>query len=548
MVLVAADGTREQARSMTVSRNGMVATSQTTASQAGAYILDQGGSAVDAAIAANAVLNVTEPGMNGIGGDLFAIVYDAKSGKLYGLNASGWAPKELTIEFLKSKGITGKIPIHTIQAVTVPGAVSGWDALSKRFGRLPLATLLAPAIEYAENGVPIAERASAVWLQDSPALMKMEGFAQTFAPGGHGPATGDIFRDPDLAKSLRRIAAQGRDGFYKGETAEALVRFSHSLGGVMSAADLAEFQPEWVDPISTTYRGWRVFELPPNGQGIAALSMLNIMENFPLAEYGHNSTRALHAMIEAKKLAYADLQQFIGDPHFSKIPVEHLLSKKLGKARADLIRPDMARCEVAPSDLNEMGRDTTYLTASDREGNIVSLIQSNFEFFGTGLVAPGTGFVLHNRGSLFELTPGKPNSLEPRKRPLHTIIPGFMEKGPVKMGFGIMGGFNQAQAHAQFVSNVVDYGMNVQAALEAARFSKRTFEGCDVEIESGVPEKVREELTKKGHVLTVKERYSERTGRGNAILIDGKAVQYGGSDPRGDGSAVPASGGWLRKK
>ena len=423
---------RDYGRSMVVSRFGIVATSQTTASAAGADILRQGGSAVDAAIAANAVLSVTEPMMNGIGGDLFAIVYDAKAKKLYGLNSSGWAPQGLTIDFLRSKGIAKKIPSN-IYAVTVPGAVAGWDALHSRFGKLPLSRVLEPAIYYAKSGVPIAELVAGVWQGAERALKDKPGFAATFLPGGHAPHTGEIFRDPDLANSLELIAAHGRDGFYRGPLAEKLASFSKEQGGTLSLADLADFQPEWVDAISTTYRGWTISELPPNGQGIAALSMLNIMEQFPLQDYGHNSVKALHVMIEAKKLAYADLLKYIGDPRFSEIPVKQLLSKNLARRRADSIDPNHAHCSVLPSDLsqrlNAMGHDTTYLTAIDQQGNIVSLIQSNYSGFGTGLVAPGTGFALQNRGQLFTLKPGEPNSLAPHKRPLHTIIPGFMQKG-----------------------------------------------------------------------------------------------------------------------
>jgi gamma-glutamyltranspeptidase/glutathione hydrolase len=536
---------------MVVSRFGIVATSQTIASAAGAEILRQGGSAVDAAIAANAVLGVTEPMMNGIGGDLFAIVYDAKAKKLYGLNSSGWAPRGLTIDFLKSKGITGKIP-RNIQSVTVPGAVAGWDALHARFGKLPLERVLEPAIFYAKNGVPIAELVAGVWKGSEHSLRDKPGFAETFLPGGHAPQTGGVFRDPDLTNSLGLIAAHGRDGFYRGPLAQKLVAFSHEQGGTMSEGDLSDFQPEWVDPISTTYHGWTVSELPPNGQGIAALSMLNIMEQFPLQDYGHNSAKALHVMIEAKKLAYADLIKYIGDPRFSDIPVKQLLSKDLARRRADSIDPGRAHCSVLPSDLSErlnaMGHDTTYLTAIDQDGNIVSLIQSNYAGFGTGLVAPGTGFALQNRGQLFTLKPGEPNSLAPHKRPLHTIIPGFMQKGDETIGFGIMGGFNQAQAHAQFVSNVVDFGMNIQAALSAARFTKPTFEGCDLLIESRVPAEVRDQLASKGHKLQVVDPYSMEMGRGNAVMQNGTGVHFGASDPRADGEAIPQVPMWAASR
>lgn len=538
---------RDYGRSMVVSRFGIVATSQTLASAAGAEILRQGGNAVDAAIAANAVLGVTEPMMNGIGGDLFAIVYEAKAGKLYGLNSSGWAAQGLTIDFLRAKGITGKIPPN-IYAVTVPGAVAGWDVLHSRFGKLSLPRILEPAIYDAQNGVPIAELVAGVWQLSAKVLKDKPGFAATFLPGGHAPDTGEIFRDPDLANSLKLIAAHGRDGFYRGPLADKLLAFSKQQGGTMTAPDLEDFKPEWVDPISTTYRGWTVSELPPNGQGIAALSMLNIMEQFPLQEYGHNSAKALHVMIEAKKLAYADLLKYIGDPRFSDIPVKQLLSKDLARRRADSIDPNHAHCSVLPSDLgrrlNAMGRDTTYLTAIDRDGNIVSLIQSNYNGFGTGLVAPGTGFALQNRGQLFTLKPGEPNSLAPHKRPLHTIIPGFMQKGSETIGFGIMGGFNQAQAHAQFVSNVVDFGMNIQEALSAPRFTKPTFDGCDLLIESRVPEAVRDQLSAKGHQLRVVSAYSMDMGRGNAVMQNGTGVYFGASDPRADGQAIPQVPDW----
>ncbi len=538
---------RDYGRSVVVSRYGIVATSQTIASAAGAEILRQHGSAVDAAIAANAVLGVTEPMMNGIGGDLFAIVYEAKTKRLFGLNSSGWAPQGLTIDFLKSKGITGELP-RNIQSVTVPGAVAGWDALHRRFGKLTLQQVIQPAIFYAKNGVPIAELVSGVWQQTPEAIRNKPGFRETFLPAGHAPQPGEVFRDPDLADSLELVAAHGRDGFYRGTLAEKLVAFSKEQGGTLTPEDLAAFQPEWVDPISTTYHGWTVSELPPNGQGIAALSMLNIMEQFPLADYGHNSAKALHVMIEAKKLAYADLLKYIGDPRFSDIPVKQLLSKDLAKRRSDSIGPNHAHCHVLPSDLsqrlNAMGRDTTYLTVIDEDGNIISLIQSNYAAFGTGLVAPGTGFALQNRGQLFTLKPGEPNSLAPHKRPLHTIIPGFMQKGGETIGFGIMGGFNQAQAHAQFVSNVVDFGMNIQQALSAARFTKPTFEGCDLLIESRVPEAVREQLTAKGHQLKVVDPYSMEMGRGNAAMQNGTGVHFGASDPRADGEAIPQVPAW----
>ncbi|MGH9639098.1 MAG: gamma-glutamyltransferase [Bryobacteraceae bacterium] len=538
---------RNYGRSVVYSRQGIVATLQTLASSAGADILRQGGSAVDAAIAANAALGVTEPMMNGVGGDLFAIVYEAKTGKLYGLNASGWSAKGLTIQYLKAKGITGNIP-QDIYAVTVPGAVAGWAALHKRFGKLPLAQDLQPAIYYAQHGVPVTGLIDKVWQEKAALLRKNPAAAHTFLIDGQAPEPGQIFRDPDLAHSLRLIAAHGSDAFYKGPIGKAIVEFSKQQGGVLTEADFANFQPQWVTPLSTTYHGWTVYELPPNTQGIAALSMLNIMEQFPLKQYGHNSAKALHVMIEAKKLAYADLLKYVGDPRFSHIPINQLLSKNLARKRAALIDPNRAHCSVLPSKLssklNSRGHDTTYLSVIDRDGNIVSLIQSNYAAFGTGLVAPGTGFVLQNRGQLFSLKPGGPNSLAPHKRPLHTLIPAFMRKGNITIGFGIMGGFNQAQAHAQFVSNIVDFGMNIQAALSAPRFTKITFGGCDVSIESRVPEAVLQKLRAKGHQIEVVAPYSMKMGRGNAVMRKPNGVNAGASSPRGDGEAIPQVPDW----
>ncbi len=532
-----------QGRSMVVTRYGIVATSQALASRAGAQVLELGGSAVDAAIAANATLGVVEPYSDGIGGDLFAIVYEAKTGKLFGLNSSGWAPTGLTSDLVRSRGFRS-MPEEGILAVTVPGCVAGWDALRKRFGRLPFQTLLASAVQYAEEGFPVSERIAAAWK-----AIEQEGggdpaYRQTFFPGGHAPQLGEIFRDPELAASLRRIGERGRDGFYKGPTAAAIVETFRAAGGTLQPADLSEFQPEWVDPISTTYRGWTVYELPPNGQGIAALMMLNIMERFPIFEYGHNSARSLHVMIEAKKLAYADLLRYVADPRVSEIPVSGMLSKEHAAARAKLIDPARAMSGATPSAAAELkakrAGDTIYLSAIDREGNIVSLIQSVYDGFGAKVVPPGTGFALQNRGALFSLDPSHPNVLAPRKRPLHTIIPAFLQKGDVRIGFGIMGGWNQAQAHGQFVSNVVDFGMNLQAAVEAPRFTKYTFDGVDVLIEPRVPEATRAELTRLGHRLEVLDQpFSSRVGGGQAVMSDGGGVHFGASDPRKDGAADP---------
>jgi gamma-glutamyltranspeptidase / glutathione hydrolase len=527
---------RSHARSMVISRDGVVATSHVQASVAGAQILAKGGSAVDAAIAANAVLGVTEPMMNGIGGDLFAIYWDAKTGKLYGLNSSGWAPQGLTLEHLRQKGAK-EMPIFGIDAVTVPGAVAGWNALHGRFGKLPWGDLLKPAIHYADSGYPVPELIHGFW-QDIDVISKDPESRRVYLPDGKAPEVGQIFRNPDLAKTLQLLASGGAAAFYKGEIAQAILATSHESGGTMAADDLAQFTPEWVDPISTTYRGWTVYELPPNGQGMAALEMLNIMETAPASPEGSSSVGALHRKIEAMKLAYADLHRYNADPRFAKVPVQGLLSKQYAQERARLIDPNKANCEVTAG--KPPASETTYLSVVDREGNIVSLIQSNYEAFGSGITVRGMGFVLQDRGALFSLDPSSPNVLAPRKRPFHTIIPAFMEKGDQHIGFGIMGGANQPLAHAQFVSNVVDYGMNIQAALENPRFTVSPKGGCNIVIESREKPEVREKLTSMGHVFRVDREYSTSMGRGQAVLHDSKTgVNYGASDPRADGSAEP---------
>jgi len=530
-----------QGRSMVVTKFGIVAAPQFLASQAGAHILEEGGNAVDAAIAANAVMGVVQPYVNGMGGDLFAIYYQASTGKLYGLNASGWTPKGLTIDYLKAHHVDRINPIG-VETVDIPGAVAGWDALRVRFGTLPFSKTLAPAIYYAGNGFPLAERNARYWVAKS--LLNQPGYRETYLPNGLVPKVGDEFKNPALAQSLRQVAEHGRDAFYNGALTESMVKFLDAQGGTHTREDFKDFQPEWVEPVSTTYRGWTIYELPPNGQGVAALSMLNIMEQFPMGQYGHNSADALHVMIEAKKLAYADMHKYVGDPRFTPIPVKDLISKSLAAQRAKLIQMDTAACQVVPSDIEKMldahGNSTIYLSTIDKDGNIVSLIQSNFAGYGTGMVAPGLGFSFHNRGAGFELTPGLPNSLAGHKRPLHTIIPAFMEKGDIHIGFGIMGGWNQAQAHAQFVANVVDYGMNVQAALEQARFTKGTFQGCDVQMEETVPENVRTELTKRGHQIQLLEPFSFTVGQGETVERDsGRKVNFAGADPRSDGEAIP---------
>lgn len=530
---------RVQGRSMVMTQLGIAATEHPLASQAAAQILAAGGSAADAAIAANAMMGVVSPMMCGIGGDMFCLVYDAKSGKTHGLNASGWSPRALTPALLRLRGFD-QMPTGGIHSVTVPGAVDGWDKLHKRFGKLRLSEILQPAIQHAEKGVPVAEIIGGYWAAEEKKLRTNEHAARTFLPQGRAPKIGEVFRNPGLAWSYRQIARRGRKAFYDGAIAERIAQASESLNGTITRADLREFQSEWVEPISTTYRGWTVYEIPPNGQGIAALSMLNIMEQFPVGEWGDNSPDALHVMIEAKKLAYADMLRWVADPAFASVPVREMLSKKHAAARARLIDPRQANCSVEASVKFEAGPDTTYLCVVDKDGNMVSFIQSNYYSFGSGIVPEGCGFALQNRGGLFSLEPDHPNLLAGRKRPLHTIIPALMEKGGLRIAFGIMGGWNQSQAHAQFVSKVVDHGLNIQAALESPRFTKLTFEGCDLRIESRVPEQIRAALEERGHKLTVSAPFADQVGGGQAVMRDfSTGVNFGASDPRKDGAAIP---------
>ncbi len=532
---------RSQARSMVISTGGIVATSQTLASQAGAQVLARGGSAMDAAIAANATLGVVEPESCGMGGDLFAIYWEAKTGKLTAINASGWAPTGQTIDFLKSKGFK-EMPQEGIQSVTVPGCVDGWAKLHKRFGRLPWKDLFQPAIYYAEHGYPVTEMIGAAWEEKDVVdkLAKDQNARRVLLPHGHPPQVGELFHNPQMAAAYRLLAAQGAAAFYRGAIAKALLKTSQRLGGKMTAADLSDFESEWVEPIACDYHGWKVYELPPNGQGVAAIEMLNILSLFPLSTYTPRGVLELHTEIEAQKLAYQDLHRYVADTRFAKVPVEGMISMQYARERSALIDPDKAHCDATPGDPGKIHGDTIYLSVVDREGNIVSLIQSLYQHFGSGVVVDDYGFALQNRGGLFELDPSHPNALAPRKRPFHTIIPAFMEKGDVHIGFGIMGGLNQAQAHAQFVSNLVDHGMSIQLALEAPRFTKKTFGGCDLQIESRVPVEVRQALEAKGHQLKVQGEFSSEMGGGQVVVHNSATgVNFGASDPRKDGAAIP---------
>ena len=524
---------------MVISQQGIAATSQALASQAGAQTLAEGGSAADAAIAANAVLGVVEPMMNGMGGDLFVLYWEAKTSTLTGLNASGPAPCALSPKYLERLGI------HTmadagIHSVTVPGAVDGWAKMHARFAKLPWKNLFRSAIAYAEQGFPVSDIVQRLW-EAAANIGKLHATPETarvFLPDNRPPHEGEVFRNPDLARAYRMVAEEGPGAFYKGQIADAILATSKAMGGLMNADDLALFASEWVEPISIDYRGWRVFELPPNGQGMAALEMLNIMETMPADPDGPSSHGELHRRIEAMKLAYADVHRYNADPRNSCVPVAKLLSKDYARERAALI--DSQRANGAVGHGRPSGSDTIYLTVVDREGNIASWIQSVYASFGSGITVKGMGFELQNRGAGFTLEPGHPNVIEGGKRPFHTIIPGFMARAGRHVGFGIMGGANQPLAHAQFVSNVVDYGMNLQEAMEAPRFFKGSPAGCDVSVESRIPIRTIRGLSEMGHLVAERPEYSQEMGRGQAVMHDSNAgTNYAASDPRADGAATP---------
>ncbi len=535
---LAAQG-RNYGRSQVITRQGIAATSQTLASQAAVQILARGGTAVDAAIAANAVLAVVEPMKNGLGGDLFALYWDARTGKLQGLNASGPAPRALSPGLLARQGFK-TMPQEGIHSFTVPGAVDGWWKLHQRYGKLPWKDLFQSAIAYAQDGFPVSEAIQESWADPAnhPRIKANPESVRLFLPGGKPPLEGDLFRNPAMARALRLVADNGPDALYKGEIAAAILKTSRDLGGTMTAEDLAGYSSEWVEPISIDYRGWRVYELPPNGQGMAALEMLNIMETAPPTPLGAFSPIEMHKRIEAMKLAYSDVHANVTDPRFHDTPVAQLLSKEYARKRAAQINPERANCDVKAGD--PVGSNTTYLTVVDKDGNIASWIQSLYSGFGSRVTVEGMGFALQNRGASFTLDPKHPNVLAGGKRPFHTIIPAFMEKGDEHIGFGIMGGAVQPLAHAQFVSNYVDYGMTLQEALEAPRFSKNNAHGCDVYIESRVPASTLQQLSERGHDIRIGREYVETMGRGQAILHNSKTgTNYAASDPRADGAAVP---------
>lgn len=529
-------------RSEVIAQQAMVATSQPLATQVALDILKQGGNAIDAAIAANAMLGLVEPTGCGIGGDLFAIVWDAKSKQLYGLNASGRSPLSLERKHFEEQGLD-MIPKFGPLPVSVPGAVDGWFMLSERFGSLSMQTILAPAIEYARKGFPVSELIAYYFERNQLRIGEYPGFEETFTIDGRTPRKGEIFKNPRLANTYEKIATGGRDAFYKGDIARTISAFMKSQGGFLNYTDMAAHYSEWVEPVSANYRGYDVWELPPNGQGIAALQILNILEQYDISSMQRDSAEFVHTFVEAKKLAFADRAKFYADPAFNNIPVERLISKEYAKQRQKLIDPNKAAKRV-DAGLNE--GDTIYLTVADSQGNMVSLIQSNYRGMGSGMIPTDLGFVLQNRGEMFALQYGHFNQYEPGKRPFHTIIPAFITKdGQPLMSFGVMGGGAQPQMHAQIVINMVDFDMNLQEAGDAPRIlhsgstspeGKQMLDGGYVSLESGFSQQTRRELTKKGHIL--RESIGSYGGY-QAILYDAKnKVYYGASESRKDGQAA----------
>ena len=527
-------------RSEVIAINGMAATSHPLATQTAIDVLKNGGNAIDAAIAANAVLGLVEPTGCGIGGDLFAIVWSAKDKKLYGLNASGPAPQTISIETLKEKGLD-MIPPYGPLPVTVPGAVAGWSALHKRFGKKDFSTLFDNAIDYANNGFPVSE-VVAYYLDISSSRFKdYPNFSDVWMPNNKSLQKGDIFKNGDLANTYLSIAESYGSSFYSGTLAKSMTEFIQEQGGYLTINDMKSFQPQWVEPVSTNYRGYDVWELPPNGQGIAALQILNILEQYDLRSMGHNSAELIHIFTEAKKLAYEDRAKYYADPNFNSIPVNELISKTYAKQRNTLINPTQAAKSYLAGKLED--GDTIYLTVADNEGNMVSLIQSNYRGMGSGMVPPQLGFMLQDRGEMFSLDPNHANALVGGKRPFHTIIPAFITKDDKPfISFGLMGGGMQPQGHAQIVINLIDFDMNLQEAGDAARFrhygsseptGEQMLDGGYLSLETGINDDVRQALVKLGHQLK-----DEPGGYGGyqAIKIDG-SVYYGASESRKDGHA-----------
>ncbi|MBK7368970.1 MAG: gamma-glutamyltransferase [Candidatus Eisenbacteria bacterium] len=534
-------------RSPVYGQHGMVCAAQPLAVQAGLEVLKAGGSAVDAAIAVNACLGLMEPTANGMGGDLFAIVWDPRTNQMYGLNACGRSPLALQASMIKPEA-DGTIPLYSPFSWSVPGCVDGWAELHAKFGKLPLSRDLEPAIGYAENGFPLSPVIASDWERSIPRFKDKPGFAEVFMPGGRAPREGEIFRNPALAKTLRAVAKGGRDAYYKGAIAQELVKYSQANGGFFSLEDFAKHRSEWVSPVSTNYRGYDVWELPPPGQGIAALQLLNILEGFDLKGMGRNSADFWHVMTEAKKLAFADRARYYADPEFVKVPVAELIGKPYGAERAKLLDMQHAAMRDLPGEPAALNRrETTYLCAADKDGMMVSLIQSNYTGFGSGYVVPALGFGIQDRGNLFDLTPGRPNSYAPGKRPFHTIIPAFLSRdGKPLMAFGLMGGDMQPQGHAQVVVNLVDFGMNLQEAGDAIRFHHTgsteptgtvMTDGGVLHIEDGLPESVLAELRRRGH--KIEPESVGAYGGYQAIWRDPVTGVYtGATEKRKDGCAI----------
>jgi len=528
-------------RSEVIAKHGMAATSQPLATQVALDILKKGGNAIDAAIAVDAMLGLVEPTGSGIGGDLFAIVWDAKTKKLYGLNASGRSPASLTLDYFKQKGYS-HIPPHGPLPVTVPGCVDGWFELHDRFGKLSMEEILQPAIDYANQGFPVSELIAFYMNLSAPILSKYPGFKETYMPNGRMPAKGEIFKNPRLAATLKKIATQGRDVFYKGEIARAIADYMKENGGFLSYEDLKNHKSQWVEPVSTNYRGYDVWELPPNGQGIAALQMLNILEGYDIKDMGFGSAEYLHYLVEAKKLAFEDRAKFYADPDFNDIPVKQLISKEYAEKRRQLINPDRAAPSYEPGDLT--AGETVYMTVADEEGNMVSLIQSNYRGMGSGMTPGNLGFVLQDRGELFTLEEGQFNTYEPKKRPFHTIIPAFITKdGKPYISFGVMGGSMQPQGHVQIIVNLVDFGMNLQEAGDAPRINhvgssqptgEKMTNGGYIQVESGIPYEAIRGLMYKGHKI----KFDLGGYGGYQAIMFKDGVYYGASESRKDGQAA----------
>jgi gamma-glutamyltranspeptidase / glutathione hydrolase len=533
-------------RSEVIAPEAMAATSHPLTTQIALEVMKQGGSAMDAAIAANAALGLMEPTGNGVGGDLFAIVWDPKTKKLYGYNGSGRSPKNLSLQWFIDKGYKD-VPSHGPLPVTVPGAVDAWFALHQKFGKLPMPQNLAPAIHYARDGHPVAETIAYYWNLSVPRLSKFPGFTEQFTLNGKAPKKGELWRNPNLANTLEKISREGRDGFYKGAIAKTIADYIQAQGGFLSVEDLADHQGEWVEPISTNYRGVDVWELPPNGQGLAALQMLNILEAYDFSKIPFGSAEHVHLFTEAKKLAFADRAALYADPNFSKTPVEKLLSKNYAAERRKLINVDRAMQSVdAGAALNQ--GDTIYMTVADKDGMMVSLIQSNYRGMGSGMAPPGLGFILQDRGEQFVLKAGHPNSFAPGKRPFHTIIPAFITKsGKPWISFGLMGGAMQPQGHVQIVMDLIDFGMNLQEAGDAPRIqhdgstepagqNTAMSDGGVLNLESGFSYPVIQALMRKGHKI---EFADGPYGGYQAIMRDPETGVYtGASESRKDGQAA----------